>query len=180
MAFKLSASGPVGRGSSLCVDIRTAAPIYYGIYSTINFTSYLGTHGDSFDRFLIRLRELFESTRIIFLVLSEFNDIKDMLTITSYNTEPKLKIESLVKLFKLVNSYYILDTAILYGTVESGKGSFTISIVANNTDKPYRVYIRSPAYAHLQLLSIIGSGHCLADLATLLGSLDIVFGEVDR
>jgi len=181
-ALLYNVSGPLARASGLLCDERLSKNIKYGVYSLITLNQYIGYHGDSFDRFLIRMRELFESTRIIFRVLGEYTlQYNNFSGVTlRFGSDPKFKVESLINLFKLVGNNYNLITGILCGYIESGKGNFGITLITNSTNKPYRLYIRSPAYAHLQLLPIIGTGHCLADLATLLGSIDIVFGEVDR
>ena len=92
----------------------------------------------------------------------------------------KTKIESLIKHFKQIQDSLVIERAFHYSAVEAGKGEFGVSLVSNNTKYPYRVQLRSPAYNHLQLLARLGQGHYLADIVVLIGTLDLVFGEVDR
>nr|Q5DUX5.1 RecName: Full=NADH-ubiquinone oxidoreductase 49 kDa subunit; AltName: Full=NADH dehydrogenase subunit 7 [Nyctotherus ovalis]CAI38863.1 NADH dehydrogenase subunit 7 [Nyctotherus ovalis] len=175
-------SGPVARSTGLQLDMRSGENYQYGYYASLTLRIFLGISGDSFDRFIIRLRELFESTRLIYnslIELSAYINIS-VYNMCSYSNNPHLKIESLIELFRYSLGEYLLNISLVSGFVESGKGIFGIMLAANNTNRPYRLYIRSPAYMHLQLLPKLGAGHHIADLATLLGSIDVVFGEVDR
>jgi NADH-quinone oxidoreductase subunit D len=163
------------------LDLRTANILNYGNYSTQKNITYLGIYGDSYDRFLIRVRELFTATTIIYNNLSNLSDLNQITLIASrhYTSINTIKLEKLINLFSIVTNFISLKQIISFGGVESGKGYFQITIISSGI-KPYRLYIRSPAYAHLQLLATLATGHALADITTLLGSLDIVFGEVDR
>lgn len=176
------ASGPVARSSGIRLDNRLSNNCFYGYYNNISLRSYVSTHGDSFDRFILRVREMFESSRIISNMLAELynSNTTACYNMCAYNNTSRSNMVSIINLFRLVNGDFFVQSAIVYSCVESGKGEFGIHLVTNEGSKPYRIHVRSPAYMHLQLLGIIGTGHHVADLATLLGSLDIVFGEVDR
>lgn len=181
------ATGPVLRSTGVLYDVRLCKHTLYGFYSNLSVRSYVGLHGDSFDRFLIRARELFESLSIIYKCISEFTYYSSNHSINyhcvltkAHGKTPKTKLESLIRLFRHVNADYSCRTGLVYRCVESGKGEFGITLVSNNSNKPHRLAIRSPAYAHLQLLNLISNGHQFADIATLIGSLDVVFGEIDR
>jgi NADH-quinone oxidoreductase subunit D len=175
-------SGPVARSSGLLLDYRINSHGQYGFYSNIQFSSFVGVNGDSYDRFLIRCRELFESTKIIYSCLSELFIISKSYFINTgcHGSHISLKLESLITSFKVAEGGSPRSTQLTYGSVESGKGLFSIFIVLNSGLTPYRVFIRSPAFAHLQLIPILCSGHFIADIPTILGTIDVVFGEVDR
>jgi NADH-quinone oxidoreductase subunit D len=183
------ATGPILRGSGCMLDLRFSTIESYAAYRLISFRSYLGVQGDSFDRFLVRSRELFESMNIIYTVMSQLYGKTNVRVNAYHSSEPailrgkhefKTKMESLIVKFKSAIDPISTDSALSYRSVEAGKGEFGVMLIASNDRKPYRVYLRSPAYNHLQLLSLLGSGHMFADIVTLVGTLDLVFGEVDR
>lgn len=178
-AITTGATGPVARSAGLFLDVRHCGSIYYGIYNTTTVVTYMGMHGDSFDRFIIRVRELFEASRIIHSALSELSGVCSIYTLT-LNSSRSTRVENLINLFASASENTLTRSLITRGTVESGKGEFSIVTVLAGGGRPYRVHIRSPAYTHLQLMPTLLVGHHLADVATLLGTLDIVFGEVDR
>lgn len=189
-ALLFGATGPILRGSGIACDLRASALESYGIYRMLSFRSYIGICGDSYDRFLIRSRELFESMHIIYSAIAPLLSSNGRLLIESKIARPaslsgntgnfKNKMESLIRKFKNAVDPVETEASMSYRAVESGKGEFGVLLVSNNTQKPYRVYLRSPAYNHLQLLSLIGAGHMFADIVTLVGTLDLVFGEIDR
>ena len=190
-------------------DLRLNKLETYASYYNLNFRSYIGQHGDSYDRFLIRMNEMSESINIISQVinkLSLFNSVSHLNKYKTPNINSKLQIlphfllnftkknqwlsynyknqynsmESLIKHFKFWSEGFVVDSNIVYKGIESPKGEFGVTLISNNSEKPYKCKVRSPAYHHLQLLPKIAKGHFLADLATLIGTIDIVFGEIDR
>lgn len=184
------ATGPILRSTGVGYDLRMNVLESYGAYRALQFRVFIGTQGDSYDRFLIRSRELFESMHIIYASMTYLLNNNGGLLIESklhsacvlsrYAGNSRTKMESLIKKFKGATEPFSTRTGISYRAVESGKGEFGVLLVANSTSRPYRVYLRSPAYNHLQLLSLLGTGHMFADIVTLVGTLDLVFGEIDR
>ena len=170
--FNFSASGPIGRSGALINDLRKSLELSYENYLFLNFYCYFGINGDCFDRFLIRIYELFESLLIIYQL--SFNFIK------LYNTIFKFKF-IFNNLYFLLKKYYFLLNTINFNDsyVESGKGFFGVSIYKINT-KLFKCRIRSPAFFHLNLLQAQLKNCWLADLITIIGSQDLVFGEIDR
>jgi NADH:ubiquinone oxidoreductase subunit D len=161
--------------------------------------SYLGRRGDSYDRFLIRIREMYESINIVFQVLSNLTSLtykesraanNNLLTFFNFlNSKNRLKtgykskynsMESLISHFKLYSEGIMVPKGFVYKAVEAPKGEFGTSLISDGTANPYRCKIRTPAYHHMQVMSRMVQGHYFADLVTVLGSLDIVFGDVDR
>jgi len=165
--------------------------------------SYLGKRGDSYDRFLIRIREMYESVNIIFQILTNLtnltiknNNIKkinekinffsffDFLYTQkykklNYNTKYN-SMESLINHFKLYSQGIKVSKGFIYKSIEAPKGEFGVSLISDGTTNPYRCKIRTPAYHHIQIMPRLVQGHFFADLVTVLGSQDIVFGDVDR
>jgi len=160
--------------------------------------SYLGRKGDSYDRFLIRVREMYESINIVFQVLvnlsnnkqSNYNNQFNKLEFFNFlykikknqlNKKTKYNsMENLISHFKKYSEGVKIPKGFTYNAVEAPKGEFGVTLISDGTSKPYRCKIRTPAYHHMHLMSRMGQGHYLADLVTILGSLDIVFGDVDR
>ena len=182
-ALKSGATGVIARASGIKKDLRLLNNTTYSNYWYLNFNSFIGKTGDSFDRFIIRIREMFESLYLITQVISTLN-----LTTYNYNfnkwkylSQNKFtQMEKLINHFKYYSEGYVLNKGLYYNEVESPKGEFGVTIISNNTNKSYRCKIKSPAYTHLQILSFLAKGHYFADIVTLIGSQDIVFGEVDR
>ena len=187
-------TGVMLRSCGIKRDLRLSYSDHYSNYYYLNFRSYTGNHSDCFDRFLIRMNEMIESINIInqtiqkitFLsnknfysinyIINFFNKFLELDTLkNSYN-----KMEELIKQFKYWDSYLIIKKNLFYRAVESPKGEFGVFLISNNSNKPLKCKIRSPAFHHLQFLSYISKGHFLADLVTLIGTIDIVFGEIDR
>jgi len=165
----------------------------------LSINGYLGRRGDSYDRFLIRIREMYESVSIVFQILSNLTNLayKDSITSGSdfisffnllnnnnkYKTGYKSKynsMESLINHFKLYSEGLTVPKGFVYKAVEAPKGEFGTALISDGTANPYRCKIRTPAYHHMQVMSRMVQGHYFADLVTVLGSLDIVFGHVDR
>ena len=149
----------------------------------MTFQSFIGTRGDSFDRFLIRIREMFESMYIIFQIIKLIYNDKGCTFYPKHNKTPQTKytnMETLINHFKYYSEGLVPEKNITYQAVEAPKGEFGVTLVSDNSNYPFRCKIKTPAYTHLQLLSVLSKGHFFADIVTLIGSQDIVFGEVDR
>lgn len=201
------ASGPVARSAGVKTDIRIFKTKTYATYWQLNFSSYLGTRGDSYDRFLIRIREMFESTFIILQLLSEltwntssnkrsFNQINNNIQIANFSMfindfttvvlnkwkdiDYYVSMEQMIEHFKYYSEGFSVPRGFTYASIESPKGEFGVSLISDGSCMPYRCKIRSPAYHHLQMMTSMMTGHYMVDMITILGSQDIVFGEVDR
>ena len=199
-AINYAASGPIIRSAGIRKDIRFMRNETYASYWFYSFNSYLGTRGDSFDRFLIRVREMYESVNIVFQVLSnlsneDFDNSNKTIDIEShefftflYDVKKKQifkrsrynSMESLINHFKHYSEGMKVPKGFTYNSVEAPKGEFGIALISDGTSKPYRCKIRTPAYHHMHMMTRMCQGHYLADLVTVLGSQDIVFGDVDR
>ena len=175
-------SGVMLRGSGISWDLRKTQP--YEIYSDLDFSVPVGNNGDCFDRYLIRLEEMRQSIHILeqCLVLIQAGPIKtpNLEAGTSYRSEMKSSMESLIHHFKTFTQGIILPFGETYTVTEAPKGEFGVYLVSNNTDKPYRCKIKAPGYGHLQALNDMSIGHMIADVVTIIGTQDIVFGEIDR
>lgn len=200
-ALNNGATGPVLRGVGVKKDIRFLKSENYAYYWFLNIQGYLGRRGDSYDRFLIRLREMYESVNILFQVLTnltllnsknyasdpKYVNFLSFLDKTAVNNLDKLNrntkyssMESLINHFKSYTEGIQVPKGFTYNAVEAPKGEFGVSLISDGSTKPYRCKIRTPAYHHMQIMSRMSQGHYFADLVTVLGSLDIVFGDVDR
>ncbi len=194
-------TGVMARSTGIKRDLRLDKMETYANYYYLNFRSYIGQHGDSYDRFLIRMNEMTESLNIINQVigkLTKFKKIGSKKTNSSLNPHILLKylypkswnqnnykseytsMEQLINHFKYWSEGFSIQPGFTYRAVESPKGEFGVSIISDGTNIPYKCKVRSPAYHHLQVLPKICKGHFLADLVTLMGTIDIVFGEIDR
>ena len=200
-AVSYGLTGPVVRGVGLKKDIRFSKSETYSYYWFLSIQGYLGKRGDSYDRFLIRLREMYESLNIVFQILSNISSSNHRSTsnysksdnflyffenlysekYNKLNTNSKYtSMESLIKHFKYYSEGIKVPRGFTYKAVEAPKGEFGTSLISDGSSKPYRCKIRTPAYHHMQAMSRMVQGHYFADLVTVLGSLDIVFGDVDR
>lgn len=186
-ALAWGVSGVLLRGTGVAYDLRKAQP--YEFYDQMNFNVPVGANGDCYDRYLLRIEEMRESLRIIKQVIDLMPEgpIKPLATdglITSPSqptrAELKTSMEALIKHFKVSTSGYALPNAETYCATEAPKGEFGVLCVGNGANRPYRVKIKSPDYASLQAMEVIGRGHYLADLVAIIGSLDVVFGSIDR
>jgi NADH-quinone oxidoreductase subunit D len=177
-------SGIMVRGSGVGWDLRRSQP--YECYSDFEFDIPLGLNGDCYDRYLCRMEEMRQSTKIMKeaclrlqktpgLVLSDDNKVAP-----PRRGEMKRSMEALIHHFKLYTEGYRTPVGDIYAAVEAPKGEFGVYLVSDGTNKPYRCKIRAPGYPHLQAMDWMNRGHMLADVAAILGSLDIVFGEIDR
>ena len=175
-------SGPMLRGSGVAWDLRKAQP--YDVYGRMDFDIPVGKNGDCWDRYLVRLEEMRQSLRIIRQCLDELPEgpIKtlDRKVSPPPRAEMKRSMEALIHHFKLYTEGYHVPAGETYTAVEAPKGEFGVYIVADGSNQPYRCKIRAPGFAHLQGLDFMSKGHMLADLVAIIGTQDIVFGEIDR
>lgn len=192
--YNWAASGVLARSINVNRDLRISKSETYSTYKFLNLRSFTGNNGDCYDRFLIRIREMSESTHLIIQVINEWlknsNINYDILLTLKYRKQPNFRkqhmqswyngMEELINHFKYFSEGLIVPTGITYSAVESAKGEFGVLLIANQNNKPFRCYIRSPAFFHTQLFAPMTQGHFFADLITIIGSQDIVMGEVDK
>jgi NADH-quinone oxidoreductase subunit D len=175
-------SGPCLRASGCAWDLRRAQP--YDVYGRMEFDVPVGTQGDCYDRYLVRMLEMHESLKIIRQCLAQMKPgpikVLDQKIAPPKRGEMKRSMEALIHHFKLYTEGYHVPAGETYTVVEAPKGEFGVYLVADGTNKPYRCKIRAPGYAHLQAMEALSKGHMLADAVAIIGSLDIVFGEIDR
>ena len=184
--FEWGFSGVMVRGSGAAWDLRKAQP--YECYSEMDFDIPIGKNGDCYDRYLIRMQEMRESLKImkqcVNMLSSEAGrgpiSSNDGKIVPPKRAEMKRSMEALIHHFKLYTEGYKVPAGEVYAAVEAPKGEFGVYLVSDGGNKPYRCKIRAPGFAHLQAMDHICRGHMLADVSAVLGSLDIVFGEVDR
>ncbi|MBK8455301.1 MAG: NADH-quinone oxidoreductase subunit D [Thiofilum sp.] len=183
-AMQMGFTGPMLRGSGIEWDLRKTQP--YAVYDQMDFEIPIGTHGDSYDRYLVRMEEMRQSNRIIQQCIQWLRAhpgpvvLQDSKFTPPKRTDMKQDMESLIQHFKLFTEGYCLPEGESYAAVEHPKGEFGCYIVSDGANKPYRLKIRAPGFAHLSGLDEMARGHMLADVVTLIGTQDIVFGEVDR
>lgn len=178
-------SGVMVRGSGLPWDLRRSQP--YELYSEFDFQIPIGKNGDCYDRYLCRMAEMEESLKIIHQAIAKLRapdgqgDILARGKITPPKRgEMKRSMEALIHHFKLYTEGFHVPAGEVYAAVEAPKGEFGVYLKADGTNKPYRAKIRAPGYMHLQSMDYICKGHQLADVSAIIGTMDIVFGEVDR
>lgn len=175
-------SGVMIRGSGVFWDLRKTQP--YDVYDKMIFDVPVGTRGDCYDRYLIRVEEMRQSIRIIMQCLNEIPNgiIKtdDRKITPPSRSQMKQSMESLIHHFKLYTGGFTVPASEIYVGVEAPKGEFGVYLVSNGTNRPYRCKIRAPGFAHLQGLDFMSRNQMLADVVTMIGTQDIVFGEVDR
>ncbi len=177
-------TGPMLRGSGIEWDLRKKQP--YEIYHKVDFDIPVGTNGDCYDRYLVRVEEMRQSNRIIRQCVEWLNQhpgpvmIDDAKLIAPRRETMKRDMESLIHHFKLFTEGYCVREGEAYAAVESPKGEFGIYIISDGANKPYRLKVRAPGFVHLSALDEMCRGHMLADVVAIIGTQDIVFGEVDR
>jgi len=175
-------SGPALRGSGVAWDLRRSQP--YDKYAEVEFDVPVGKHGDCYDRYLVRMAEMRESVKIIKQCLAKMQPgpvkVQDRKFTPPTRAEMKHSMEALIHHFKLYTEGYHVPAGATYTAVEAPKGEFGVYLVADGTNRPYRCKIRSTGFSHLQAAEKLTKGHMLADMVVILGSLDIVFGEIDR
>jgi NADH dehydrogenase (ubiquinone) Fe-S protein 2 len=175
-------SGVMLRGSGIPWDLRKAQP--YEIYSSLSFDVPVGVSGDCFDRYLVRLEEMRQSLSIIKQCLASIpsGNIKtsNYKVVPPLRSELKKSMEAVIHHFKVYTEGFVLPFGETYTATEAPKGEFGIYLISNKTEKPYRCKIKAPGFGHLQALDDMAKGHMIADVVTIIGTQDIVFGEVDR
>lgn len=179
-------SGVMVRGSGAAWDLRRAQP--YECYSEMEFDIPIGKNCDNYDRYLIRMEEMRQSVRILKQCVAKLSEPEGQGPIASTDGkvtppkrgEMKKSMEALIHHFKLYTEGFKVPAGEVYVAVEAPKGEFGVYLVSDGSNKPYRVKLRAPGFAHLQAMDFMCRGHQLADVSAVLGSLDIVFGEVDR
>lgn len=181
-AWDWGCSGVMLRGSGIDWDLRKAQP--YDCYDRIKFDVPVAGHGDCYDRYLCRMQEMRESLKIIYQCINEMPDglykSPDGKVCPPSRSHMKQSMESLIHHFKLYTEGFHVPAGETYKAVEAPKGEFGVYLVSKGGNRPYRCKIRSPGYAHLQALDFLAKGLLLADVVTIIGTLDVVFGEIDR
>ena len=185
-AWKRGFSGVMVRGSGVAWDLRRAMP--YECYSELEFDIPIGKNCDCYDRYHIRMEEMRQSVRIMKQCIARLRGPDGLTPISSVDGkvvppkrgEMKRSMESLIHHFKLFTEGFKVPAGEVYAAIEAPKGEFGVYLIGDGTNKPYRCKIRAPGFAHLQAMDFLAKGHMLADVSAIMGSFDIVFGEVDR
>ncbi|MGI9301503.1 MAG: NADH-quinone oxidoreductase subunit D [Gammaproteobacteria bacterium] len=183
-AMQLGFSGPMLRGSGVEWDLRKKQP--YDVYPRMDFDIPVGVNGDCYDRYLVRIEEMRQSNRIVKQCIDWLRDNPGPVMVDNHKVTPpqreemKADMESLIHHFKLFTEGYCLPEGEAYAAVEHPKGEFGAYLISDGANKPYRLKIRAPGFAHLAALDEMARGHMLADVVAIIGTQDIVFGEVDR
>ncbi len=183
-ALQLGLTGPMLRGSGIEWDLRKKQP--YEVYDKLDFDIPIGVNGDSYDRYLVRIEELRQSNRIIKQCIDWLRKNPGPVMTDDHKVAPpsrehmKGDMESLIHHFKLFSEGFTVPEGEAYAAVEHPKGEFGIYIVSDGANKPYRLKIRAPGFAHMAAMDEMVRGHMLADVVAVIGTMDIVFGEIDR
>ena len=183
-AYQLGFTGPMLRGSGVEWDLRKKQP--YEVYAKMDFDIPVGTNGDCYDRYLVRMEEMRQSNRIIKQCVDWLRANPGIVMSENHKVAPprreelKADMEGLIHHFKLFTEGYSLPAGEVYTAVEHPKGEFGCYLVSDGTNKPYRLKVRAPGFAHLSSMNEMARGHMLADVVAIIGTQDIVFGEIDR
>lgn len=183
-AMQLGFTGPMLRGSGVAWDLRKKQP--YEVYDQVDFDIPIGVNGDCYDRYLVRIEEMRQSNRIIEQCVAWLREnpgpvmIGDHKIVPPTREEMKSDMESLIHHFKLFTEGYCVPEGEAYAAIEHPKGEFGVYLVSDGANKPYRVKVRAPGFAHLSSMNEMVSGHMLADVVAVIGTQDVVFGEIDR
>jgi NADH-quinone oxidoreductase subunit D len=183
-AMAMGFTGPMLRGSGIEWDLRRKQP--YEVYDLLDFDIPLGTNGDCYDRYLVRVEEMRQSNRIIKQCVEWLRNNQGPVMVDNYKVAPparvdmKSNMEELIHHFKLFTEGFHVPAGEAYAAVEHPKGEFGIYMISDGANKPYRLKIRAPGFPHLQGLNEMAKGHMIADAVTIIGTQDIVFGEIDR
>ena len=183
-AKDLGFSGPMLRGSGVEWDLRRNQP--YEVYNELDFLIPIGLNGDCYDRYLVRVEEMRQSTKIIQQCIKWLRDnpgsvmIEDNKFASPKRDQMKHDMESLIYHFKLFTEGYSVPKGEVYAAIEHPKGEFGVFLISDGANKPYRMKVRAPSFAHLAAIDEMSKGHMLADVVSIIGTLDIVFGEIDR
>ena len=183
-AKALGFSGPMLRGSGIAWDLRKKQP--YEVYDRMDFDIAIGKNGDTYDRYLVRVEEMRQSNRIIKQCVKWLRDNPGPVIVDNHKVAPpsraemKLSMEELIHHFKLFTEGMHVPEGEAYAAIEHPKGEFGVYFISDGANKPYRMKLRSPAFCHLSSMNELAKGHMLADAVAIIGTLDIVFGDVDR
>ena len=183
-AIDLGFTGPMLRGSGVSWDLRKKEP--YEVYKNLKFDIPIGTEGDSYDRYLVRIQEMRESAKIIQQCCEWLKKDNGQYISSNSKIAPpdrddmKDNMESLIHHFKLFSEGYCVPEGEVYSAVEAPKGEFGVYMISDGANKPYRLKIRAPGFPHLAALNEMSKGHMLSDVVAIIGTQDIVFGEIDR
>ncbi len=183
-AYQLGFTGPMLRGSGVAWDLRKKQP--YEVYDKMDFDIPVGRNGDCYDRYLVRIEEMRQSNRIIKQCVTWLRDNPGAIITDNHKVAPprreeiKADMEGLIHHFKLFTEGYTLPAGEVYSAVEHPKGEFGVYLVSDGANKPYRLKVRAPGFAHLSSMNEMARGHMLADVVAIIGTQDIVFGEIDR
>jgi NADH-quinone oxidoreductase subunit D len=183
-ARRLGFTGPMLRGSGVAWDLRKKQP--YAAYDQLDFDIPIGTNGDCYDRYLVRMEEFRQSTRIIKQCVQWLRDNPGPVMIEDHKIVPpkraamKDDMEALIHHFKLFTEGFCPPPGEVYAPVEAPKGEFGVYLVSDGANKPYRLKVRAPGFAHLAAMDEMARGHMLADVVAIIGTMDVVFGEIDR
>ncbi|ODU93782.1 MAG: NADH dehydrogenase [Lysobacterales bacterium 66-474] len=183
-AYALGMTGPMLRGSGIEWDLRKKQP--YAKYAEVDFDIPVGTHGDCYDRYLVRVNEMRQSGRIILQCVDWLKKNPGPVMIENYKVAPpkredmKESMEALIHWFKLFTEGFSVPAGETYAAVEAPKGEFGCYMISDGANKPFRVHLRAPGFAHLSSINETTAGHMLPDVVAMIGTYDLVFGEVDR
>lgn len=183
-ALQLGFTGPMLRGSGIAWDLRKKQP--YEVYDKMDFDIPVGVNGDCYDRYLVRIEEFRQSNNIIKQCVKWLRENPGPVMLDDHKLTPpsrehmKGDMESLIHHFKLFTEGYTLPKGEAYAAIEHPKGEFGVYLVTDGANKPYRMKIRAPGFAHLSAMDEMTSGHMLADVVAVIGTMDVVFGEIDR
>jgi NADH-quinone oxidoreductase subunit D len=183
-ARALGFSGPMLRGSGIAWDLRKKQP--YEVYDRLEFDIPIGKNGDTYDRYLVRIEEFRQSNRIIRQCVKWLRENPGPVIVDNHKVAPpsrgqmKLNMEELIHHFKLFTEGMHVPEGEAYAAVEHPKGEFGVYLISDGANKPYRMKLRSPGFCHLSAMNEIAKGHMLADAVAIIGTLDIVFGDIDR
>ncbi|MEL7311515.1 MAG: NADH-quinone oxidoreductase subunit D [Pseudomonadota bacterium] len=183
-AQQLGFTGPMLRGSGIAWDLRKKQP--YEVYDQMDFDIPVGVNGDCYDRYLVRVEEMRQSNRIIQQCVAWLRENPGVVMLDDHKISPpkraemKGDMESLIHHFKLFTEGYTVPPGEAYAAVEHPKGEFGVYLISDGANKPYRVKVRAPGFAHISAMNEMVSGHMLADVVAVIGTQDIVFGEIDR
>jgi len=183
-AFQLGLTGPMLRGSGVAWDLRKKQP--YEVYADMDFDIPVGRNGDCYDRYLVRVEEMRQSNRIIRQCIKWLKENEGPVIVDDHKISPPSRtdvrenMESLIHHFKHFTEGYCVPEGEAYAAVEHPKGEFGIYLMSDGANKPYRVKIRAPGFAHMAAMNEMAKGHMLADVVAIIGTMDVVFGEIDR
>jgi NADH-quinone oxidoreductase subunit D len=175
-------TGPMLRGSGIAWDLRKSQP--YECYAELDFDIPIGKNGDCYDRYLVRVEEMYQSISLIKQCIAKMPSgavsVEDFKITPPKRADMKQSMEALINHFKLFTEGYHVPAGECYAAVEAPKGEFGVYLVSDGSNKPYRCHMRSPGFVHLQALEFMSKGHMIADVVSVISTMDIVFGEIDR